>query len=621
MRYAAPHRSFVRQAVPRELQRKPRSETLPAPTRGWVTNTNLVDHPKQSAIVLDNWFPESDGLTVRGGQVQHATIGSAKVERLMGYAGLASSKLFAADETDIYDITTPADAGVAPAASVTGRTSGYWSSSMFTTSGTAYLVAVNGADHLMIYNGTQWVPIADTDTVQVDYDNRSGAFTQGLVVTDGTSGANGTIAMVIDNGDNTGTLFVINVAGGAFGDGNQITDTSTGVADVDGTPATVGTAITSVNIGGDVTDSLNAVWSYRDRLMFAEIGSLNAHYLPVDSIAGALGQLNFTGVFKQGGTLLMGGTWSIDSGSGPDDYCVFISEKGEAAVYKGLDPSGTSPGDFDLVGVYEVGEPLGKNGTMRAGGDLLVLTKQGVVPLSLALQRDPAALSIAAVSVNIEPDWKTAVRDRAGNPWEVAKWDSKNRAYFSLPKANTTDDALMFVANLETGAWCRYVGWDATALCVFDDQFYFGDADGEIWLGESGGTDNGSNIEATCVYHAEHFKAAGITKTLLDLRGVFTSSVSFTPKLSASADYTIVVPSPPSVAVIGGEGWDLSLWDTGLWDDPASTFAIASDWFDVGVTGFAIHPQVQITSNASVPMTAKLVAMDALLEVGLPLSP
>lgn len=78
-------------------------------------------------------------------------------------------------------------------------------------------------------------------TLQVEYDNNNagGPFTEGLTVTGGTSGATGVIVANHDDGD-TGDLILRSVRGTFIND-EQITDTSTGQADVFGDPRTIPT--------------------------------------------------------------------------------------------------------------------------------------------------------------------------------------------------------------------------------------------------------------------------------------------------------------------------------------------------------------------------------------------
>jgi hypothetical protein len=49
-----------------------------------------------------------------------------------------------------------------------------------------------------------------------------------------------------------------------------------------------------------------------------------------------------SGVFKYGGYLLCGTSWSISSNSGLYEVCVFITSEGEVAIYDGLNPADTA---------------------------------------------------------------------------------------------------------------------------------------------------------------------------------------------------------------------------------------------------------------------------------------
>jgi len=73
-----------------------------------------------------------------------------------------------------------------------------------------------------------WASFANSDQV-LKYDAQTGAFTVGLVITGGTSGATGTIVEILDNDGTSGSLILSGVLL-AFVDNEAITDTSTGVA-------------------------------------------------------------------------------------------------------------------------------------------------------------------------------------------------------------------------------------------------------------------------------------------------------------------------------------------------------------------------------------------------------
>lgn len=83
-----------------------------------------------------------------------------------------------------------------------------------------------------------WASFALSDQV-LKYDTQTGAFTVGLVVTGGTSGATGTIVEILDNDGTSGSLILSGVSG-TFEDNEAITDSSTGAALANGANASAG---------------------------------------------------------------------------------------------------------------------------------------------------------------------------------------------------------------------------------------------------------------------------------------------------------------------------------------------------------------------------------------------
>lgn len=625
-------RGLRRVAAPQPRQARQATYRFPSPLRGWVTNENLALSEIGGAYVLDNFFPGIVSLRVRGGSVQHATTGANPVESMMAYKSGATQKMFAASNGEIFDITSPASATVAPAASVTGQTANYYSSTMFSTVGGDYMIAVNGADRLLLFDGTTFEAV-DTATHRIAYDAETGAFTEGLTITGGTSSATAVIVEVIDNG--TDGYLRVNTVSGTFQDDETITDTSTGSAAAD-----IPDGIESlVNITGVDTSTFAHVWSYRNRLYFVGAGK-SAWYLPVDSVGGAAAEVSLNGVFKRGGNLLMGGTWSLDAGDGLDDKCVFISDRGEVAVFEGNDPSDANT--WRLVGLYETAEPLGKNATIKAGGDFLIATVSGLVPISSAVNTDKAAISLQAVSRTIEPTWKSIALSHRSRPWEMVKWPEKNMALVSIPIGTTevdvpdewgsgiwgtfvwgggtaeilTEEPFCWIVNLETGAWARYTGWDTQCFVYHDGAVFFGTVDGKVMRAESSGSDNG---EIYVSRYASLFDGAGsdgVNKHFMMARPVWNYGRDFNYTVSVSTNYSIssgVAPGAASPA--GSSTWDSAIWDTGTWD-AGTERKIKALWHSIGRTGHAVAAQVQVTNGSTPTPDAELVSIDITYEDG-----
>ena len=384
----------------------------------------------------------------------------------------------------------------------------------------------------------------------------------------------------------------------------------------DGATFTTITGVSTPAITGVTTSTLSHVWAYKNRLYFVQGGTMVAWYLPIDSVGGAASDHTLRGVFQRGGALLFGSTWSVDAGAGIDDYCVFVSDKGEVAVYSGDDPGASN---WALVGRYDLGGiPLGKNATMRAGGDLIIATSDGFIPLSATLKKDPIALSLDAVSFPIEPDWRQEANDRISLPWEVEKWPEKNMAVITNPVVDATTSAQCFVVNLETGAWARYTGPNARSLAHHNEAVYFGTSDGRVMLMESEANDDGAVYVAKLAWHFSDLGLSpGWYKSAKQARALFRAGRPFTPQLSCSVDYGTSFPSPPnSVSDFVVDTWDSGLWDTAVWDGATSETTSTTRWQSVVGSGYAHSPQIQVTCGTTPLPDAELMELTITFEAG-----
>ena len=171
-----------------------------------------------------------------------------------------------------------------------------------------------------------------------------------------------------------------------------------------------------------------------------------------------------------GGTLVSMMTWTRDGGSGLDDFAVFLMTSGEAIVYQGSDPGHAD--DWALVGVYQVGGPVGLRFWSKFGGDLLVVTADGYGLLSKALPEVRGARG-TQVSDKIVNAAIAQVR-KSGSlfGWDVLHYPRGMRMMINYQRRPLRAARL----NLATGAWCRFLGMDARGWCLFDDAPYFGGA-------------------------------------------------------------------------------------------------------------------------------------------------
>lgn len=129
------------------------SVSLPAPTGGWNARDPIGEMGPNDAVYLTNWFPRPSSVDLRSGYTQFATGMPSQVETVMAYAGGATDKLFAISNGNIYNITAGGAVGAAVVSGLSNSRSQYIN---VATSGGQFLMAVNGANKLRGYDGTNW---------------------------------------------------------------------------------------------------------------------------------------------------------------------------------------------------------------------------------------------------------------------------------------------------------------------------------------------------------------------------------------------------------------------------------------------------------------------------------
>jgi hypothetical protein len=305
-------------------------------------------------------------------------------------------------------------------------------------------------------------------------------------------------------------------------------------------------------------------------------------------------------------------------------------------VFTGTNPA--DPSNWRQEGRWAISPPLGMNAHIQIGGDLIVLTVDGIVPLSQALLRDVSQLELAMLTRTIKPLWRENVDERRDKPWTVKKWDEIGQLFVTWPGGDP-GERMCAVSNLVTGAWARLVGYDAMCFVRMRRDMFFGTQDGIIMQAERAGSDDGRPYIATLVGGWEMFGAPAANFIWHQARANFHSSAGqpFQPQLTACVDYVVTLPPPPSA---GPDPGPQSVWDQGLWaptppppQPPAAptpeflhyarwdqpSLAIQSPvrntgWVSIGETGYAHAPIVQVTVAQQAPPDVELISVGATYE-------
>ena len=505
--------------IPR--QQAAQTVTVAAPIGGWNARDALGAMDPLDAVTLQNFWPGTNSVILRNGYTKHATGLPAEVQTLMAYSSGTSNKLFAVSDGKIYDATS---SGAVGAAAVSGLTNSKFQYVNITTSAASYLMAVNGADKLRTFDGTNWH-------------------------TDG-----------------------------------------------DGSP---------YNITNIDTATVANITLFKNRIWLTTNDTLKVWYLPVNSIGGAAVALDMTSIFQLGGYIMAGMTWTLDAGYGVDDYLVFITSNGEALVWRLTDP--TTPTGISQIGLYKVGAPIGRRCYTKFGGDLLVITQDGVVPMSGALQSsrlDPRV----SITNKIQYAMSSAISTYGANfGWSLLYYPKENQLILNVPITVGTQQ--QYVMNNITKSWCNFTGWAANCWELHIDDPYFG-GNGYVGKAWNGNTDDTSDIAGFGLQSFQSYGTA-LQKQCKMIRYHLQTNGSPAVFGNVNVDYNLADESAQlnfSTSIYGL--WDSGLWDTAIW---GAGLVPSADWQGATNIGYTFAPLIKTATQG---IQLQWVATDLVFEGG-----
>ena len=354
----------------------------------------------------------------------------------------------------------------------------------------------------------------------------------------------------------------------------------------DGTSWTVPT----ITGAGLTASNLIYVNEFKERLFFIEKNTMSVWYFPVLTIAGAITEFPMGQLFKLGGHLVAMGSWTLDAGSGLDDYAVFITSEGEVAIYAGTDPGAAA--DWVLVGIFRMGAPIGQRPLMKVGSSLVVINEDGFSSIADALKAARSSES-AHLSDQIREAVNQAVNSYRGNfGWEAILFPAGNKVIFNVPTADG-DTSDQYVFNSTTGAPCRFKGWNAFSWQLLNNDLYFGTVD-KVVKADIGQADSGVNIEGDCMGAFKYFGSSSL-KQFHQVRPVLGIIGTVAPAIGVGVDFdTVPKTTTPSFGSGSGSLWNVSPWNTTPW---SSSLKIVKDWQSTEVLGFAAAIRLKVVTN------------------------
>jgi hypothetical protein len=373
-----------------------------------------------------------------------------------------------------------------------------------------------------------------------------------------------------------------------------------------------GSTLTSTSWSGTglTIADLIYVHPFKGRLYFAEAGSASFWYGGVGAVTGTLTEFDLSQIVRRGGYLMAIGSWSQDAGDGLDDLICFVFSTGEVLIYQGTDPASAST--FAMVGSYFGGRPLSRRCLVQIGGELVVITENGYIPISLLLQGGTAD------TVDRHPVWgrirtgaaRAAVAYHDNYGWEAFASAAGKQVIFNVP-VTTSSVYQQHVLNPVTGAWALYKNLPARTWGEYDGDTYFG-GEGGIVYKMTGATDAGDPISFRSRQAFNYFGDRGSQKRFTALRPTVELFGDLTAVLGLDTDYQTLSHTASVSLDVGPSGatWDVDAWDVGEWGGGAQT---TRKWLTV--TGIGRSAAI-VFAGTTPATTVNWYATDVLLTRG-----
>jgi hypothetical protein len=364
---------------------------------------------------------------------------------------------------------------------------------------------------------------------------------------------------------------------------------------------------------GLTASNLITVTVFKQRVWHIENNTMNVWYSATSAFQGVFTKLPLGQLFKKGGTLIQMATWTIDNVSGMDDYAAFITSEGEVAIYQGYDPSTVST--WSLVGIFNIGRPIGIRCIARYASDVLVITADGVTPLSKALltDRTQSAAQLTDKIVNAIGDDITLYGSVFG--WQVVEHPAGAKLIVNVPElANVR--AHQWVMNTNAMSWWRFKSWNANCFEVQQDALYYG-GNTIVYLADTGTSDPGTTtIVSDCKPAFSYFDTPGQIKLFAMARPVMRTNTPITPIVTLNIDFNDSINLAPPITIAFGSPWDTSAWDVTSWGAGTDISYTSNKYQGVVGIGYAASGRISMQTSGVI---AQWYSTDYIYKPGGPL--
>lgn len=246
---------------------------------------------------------------------------------------------------------------------------------------------------------------------------------------------------------------------------------------------------------------------------------------------------------------------------------------------------------------------------IKYGGDVLLLNKDGLIPLSQCLMSSRVSIK-TSITNKIQQritDATTAYENNYG--WQVVLFPPANMLFINVPTSSTTSE--QYVMNTITGSWSRFTNINAVCWIFINEMIYFG-MNGNVYKFWDGHSDNGAMINTDLLPAFNSFGNQAQQKrfNMCRISMGYDVSFAFNARINLNFDQS-TLPGTPYASPTTQVG----LWDTASWDGAIFGGSIMpySEWKQAQGMGYYASYRITTSSNKA---DIRYYATDYLLEAG-----
>ena len=323
----------------------------------------------------------------------------------------------------------------------------------------------------------------------------------------------------------------------------------------------------------------NFVWvtTFKNRVFLGEANSRDFYYGQLGAIPGAgstttmITKFPLSGIRGAQGNILFMGALTRDTGSGPDDFAVFVTDQGQVIVYQGSNPGDAAA--WSIVGVYKIPKPINsRRAHAQLFGDIVIATELDYIFLNAALRESGAVILTPTKMTGALSSAAASHKDNYG--WEMVISETDNLLISNIPR-QTNAQYHQHVFNLQTRAASRFTGLNFRTFAVWNGKLY-GATNNAVYRVLSRLSDDASTGEDPIQMRVQtawtDLQSAEI-KHVKAMRALLRSQGAFSYGAKVGVDF---IDPQVSVKASAGPTSETTLWGdapgvTTLWGDTAAT--------------------------------------------------